>query len=299
MSSATSSQATMNPNLNSDSTFGIGAKFGVRYPILTGDNYIHWKFRMEYNFRSRKLWTIVNSERERPVESPAREEWDSLDEEARQTIVMTVNDAQNAYLFNEVTAKGMWDRLKAVYQEESVANTLRLKSAFNTYKKDPKHTMAMHISKVKEMEQELRAVGVTVAKEDVILILLDSLPEEYRMVKSSLKSQKELTIEMVCARLKEEEHDLGLDNPKEEEKAFIANGRRSMSDIKCYNCGQIGHTKRFCMRPLTSPYGRSSSSKREKMEVNKEGVMPQEEKRRCHIYNQIGHLKKDCKTNTK
>jgi hypothetical protein len=139
-----------------------------------------------------------------------------MDEEARQVIVMSVDDNQNAYLFEETTAKGMWDRLKEAYQETSVANTLRLKSVFNSYKKNPEQSMADHVNKVREMAQELKAIGVTVPKEDIILILLDSLPEDYRMVKSSLKSQRDLSVELVCARLKEEEHDLGLDSRRTE-----------------------------------------------------------------------------------
>jgi hypothetical protein len=31
---------------------------------------------------------------------------------------------------------------------------------------NPQHTMAVHVNKVKEMAQELKAVGVTVPKED-------------------------------------------------------------------------------------------------------------------------------------
>ena len=125
---------------NSEFLHGIGAKQGIRYPILIGTNYIHWKFRMEYNLRSRKLWNIVSGERPRPLGSPDDKEWDTLDEEARQVIVMTVNDEQNAYLFEETTARGMWERLKEAYQETSVANTLRLKSKFNSYKMDPLST---------------------------------------------------------------------------------------------------------------------------------------------------------------
>ena len=145
---------------------------------------------MEYVLRSRKLWSLVVGDKERPSDAAGRKEWDEQDEEARQVIVMTVFDSQNSYLFDETSAKGMWDRLKEAHQEVSVANTLRLKSTFNAYKKDPKHTITMHVTKVKEMVQELKAVGVTIPKEDIILILLDSLPEEYRLVKSSLKSQK-------------------------------------------------------------------------------------------------------------
>ena len=280
---------------NSEFLHGIGAKQGIRYPILIGTNYIHWKFRMEYNLRSRKLWNIVSGERPRPLGSPDDKEWDTLDEEARQVIVMTVNDEQNAYLFEETTARGMWERLKEAYQETSVANTLRLKSKFNSYKMDPLHSMATHVNKVKELAQELKAVGVAVEKEDIILVLLDSLPEQYKMVKSSLKSQRDLSVELVCSRLKEEEHDLGLEGAKAEEKVFFSSGKRGgTAGIQCHNCGKFGHLKRFCLAP------RKKASPSSSIEENSKGSSSGNvEKRRCFNCNQIGHLKKDCKVEKK
>ena len=288
---AASNSSANDSYTSAEISHGIGAKVGIRYPILNGTNYIHWKFRMEYNLRSRKLWTIVSGDRERPSTSPEDKEWEELDEEARQIIVMTVDDRQNAYLFEETTAKGMWDRLKEAYQEESVANTLRLKSAFNSYRKDPSQTMTMHVNKVREMVQELKSVGVTVPKEDVILILLDSLPDEYRMVRSALKSQRDLSVEMVCARLKEEEHDLGLGAAKEEEKAFTASGRRNERGLRCYNCGLLGHTKKFCRKPIgaaagTQGYGGNLASDKSVLDLSK---------RKCYNCNKFGHLKRDCK----
>ena len=268
-----------------ESSHGIGARYGIRYPILTGENYIHWKFRMEYNFRSRKLWSIVNGERVRPSDEPGRKEWDELDEEARQVIVMTVNDEQNTYLFDETSAHGMWNKLKEAYQERSVANTLRLKSAFNTYKKDPKHTMTKHVNKVLEMVQELKAVGVDVPKEDVILVLLNSLPDDYRMVRSSLKSQKEISVELVCARLKEEETDLGLESAHDEEKALLTHGRRKTAGIRCHHCGKPGHIKRFCFALKQKGF--------EEKPRNPNAQMRSE--RLCYKCNKPGHLMKDCK----
>ena len=271
---------------------GIGAtKHAIRYPILNGENYLHWKLRMEYNLRSRKLWGVVSGEKQRPTEEEEARKWDELDEEARQVIVMTVNDNQNSYLFDETSAKGMWDRLKEAYQEVSVSNRLRLKSAFNTYRKDPAHTISQHVSKVKELVQQLKAVGVTVAKEDVILILLDSLPEEYRIVKTSLKSQRDLTVEQVCARLREEEHDLGLEPKAEEEKALMLDGKSGKGILKCYKCGRPGHTKRFCRSQKRTSSNPSESKGKEGKE---RGGTPHLSKVQCYRCNQFGHLKRDC-----
>jgi hypothetical protein len=250
---------------------------------------------MEYLLRSRKVWSIVNGETKRPEEDPGGREWDELDEEARQMIVMTVSDSQNCYLFEEQTSKGMWDKLKEAYQEVSVANKLRLKSTFNTYKKDPKHNVTQHVNRVKEMVQELKAVGVTIPDEDVILVLLDSLPEDYRMVRSSLKSQRNLTVEQVSARIKEEEHDLGLIPGKEEEKAFYGSGNhRNSSGVQCHQCGKFGHIKRFCKERRQGllpsfkgkQYGNNSSKLRENEDISN---------KRCYQCNKVGHLKRDCK----
>ena len=225
---------------------------------------------------------------ERPSSTPGGMEWDTLDEEARMEIVMAVNNEQNVYLFEETTAKGMWDKLKEAYQETSVANTLRLKSKFNSYRMDPQHTITEHVKKVKEMAQELKAVGVIVPKEDIVLVLLDSLPEDYRMVKSSLKSQKDLSVELVCSRLKEEEHDLGLDTAKEHGMALYSHGRRSLAGVQCYNCGKFGHVQRYCR------VGKEARRLSLGTATESAGMAGNAENRECFECHQIGHLKKNC-----
>ena len=163
---------------------GIGAL--AKLPLLKG-NYVNWKFKMEHALRVRRLWGIVNGEERRPDSSPAKEEWERRDEQARQCIVMTVDEENTSSLFTAENAKEMWECLKEVFQEKSISNILTLKNEFFTYKKDPKHNMHQHVMKIKEMVYNLEAIGVKVDKNDTILVLLNSIPNEYKMVRTSLK----------------------------------------------------------------------------------------------------------------
>jgi hypothetical protein len=296
-----SSSTTASTDVSFESGHGVGAK--GRLPLLNGTNYIHWRFRMEYILRGKGLWEHVSepslSSSEDHVERSSA--WKKKDEEAKELIVMSVDDDQNSFLFDATTSKEMWENLKDAYQEVSSANKMRLRSLFLNYKKDPRKSMLAHINKVKEMVQELKAIGTEVPKEEIILVLLQSLPEEYRVVKSSLKTRDNLTVETVCARLREEEQDLDLLVDSEKEKAYFVKRHHKgfqKQGIKCYNCGKEGHLKRFCrsQQPSLTP-----SSPREDSKSNDVNERSRHDlsKVKCHNCHGYGHFKRDCKESKK
>ena len=83
------------------------------------NNYVHWKFRMEYILDNKGLLEVVLGSEMRPDTSANDQQiWDKKDKEARQLIVMCVNEDQDNYLYGAKTASEMWAKLSSVYQEK-------------------------------------------------------------------------------------------------------------------------------------------------------------------------------------
>ena len=192
MSHSSSSIGYSNDPSISDSEHGIRAS--GRLPLLRKNNYDHWKFRMEYILDNKGLLEVVLGSEMRPDTSANDQQiWDKKDKEARQLIVMCVNEDQDNYLYGAKTASEMWAKLSSVYQEKSTANSLQLKSRFYSLKKATEDSMIQHINKMVELMEELRALGIKIPEEDSIMVLLNSLSDTYRMVKVALRTHEGLT----------------------------------------------------------------------------------------------------------
>ena len=66
-------------------------------------------------------------------------------------------------------------------------------------------SMQEHINKIKALQDKLQSVGGNLQEEDVLAILLSSLPESYETLMISLESQEEITKKQVIVRLLKEE----------------------------------------------------------------------------------------------
>lgn len=116
-------------------------------------NYANWKFRMELLLRKQNLWKKVIIE-ERPAaklnaknivrNQPAINKWDKLDDEARGTIGLAVDDDQLAHIRSTTTAKQSWDALKKYHEKNTLANKVYLVRSICALKfdegGDQKHT---------------------------------------------------------------------------------------------------------------------------------------------------------------
>ncbi|KMQ88684.1 copia protein [Lasius niger] len=106
------------------------------------------------------------------------------------------------------------------------------------------------LSKFDHVLCQLKSSGAEIKEEDAICTLLLALPKSYETVVTVLENMAVETLDMnyVKTRLridseKRKENDGDQSEPMKTD-AFISN-----KSIKCHNCGEIGHIKRYCKKP--------------------------------------------------
>ena len=113
--------------------------------------------------------------------------------------------------------------------------------------------MQSHINKIRELSDQLEAIGDPVKDRELAIIILCSLPERYNPLVISLESRspEDLTFDMVSGRLLAEEErqkETGSESSDAVygERAFYTGRFPRQRSLKCTWCGRVGHMERNC-----------------------------------------------------
>ncbi|KRZ49861.1 Retrovirus-related Pol polyprotein from transposon TNT 1-94 [Trichinella nativa] len=165
---------------------------------LNSSNYQLWKLKMKMRDG---LWDLVSQ----PKPCPIPEDWSRKECKAIAAICLTVEDDQLIHLAQLETAREMWQTLQRLHERASIGRKLYLMRKL--YGMRFTHgTMQSHINGILEIVTQSRDLGKNVEDEDLVAIMLCSLPDSYSALITALKGRDEadLTIEYVSGKLFDE-----------------------------------------------------------------------------------------------
>ncbi|KAF5323092.1 hypothetical protein D9611_009316 [Ephemerocybe angulata] len=261
----------------------------ITFPPLNDDNYHYWTLRMEAELVRRGLyghvirgwlddgveWMEAMKEEDPQGWSARLVQWERkrmakkrLD--ARAEIIARLSDSQLDHVLMLKDPVDIWEALQKVHVSRGLASRLSLRREFLKLAKKDDEAMSGFIGRVRKLAYQLKAIGVDVTDEDMILAATVGLGESWNGLVMTLDSTPagELTFEYVVGRLLNEESKRRSEAPvkgaaaKEKKDTLALEGRSGATQTKeaylakggvraCWQCGEEGHIKAFCKAECT------------------------------------------------
>lgn len=215
---------------------------------LTGDNFSSWKFRLQLVLMDRGLWEIVDGTEACPTLTPtptgkldgnsgdgassgvvggtggkptavstvkeiSHLDWKKRDNQALAQIALTVSNSELIHIRNAKSSHDAWNKICSVYEAKGLAAKVYLRRRFFNIKyiDNGVSSLQSHINLVRDLADQLEAIGAGVSDEDMAMTLLCSLPDSYDYLIVALESRnsEDLTFDFVSTRLLSEEKRKG------------------------------------------------------------------------------------------
>ncbi|KAL4272870.1 hypothetical protein GQ457_13G029760 [Hibiscus cannabinus] len=191
-------------------------------------------------------------------------DWKTINRMACSTIRSCLSREQKYGYKNETSARKLWKALEENFLKKSSQNRLHMKKRLFRFDYQPGTSMNEHITAFNELVADLLGMDETFKDEDLALMLLSSLPDEFEHLETTLLHGKdEVTLKEVTAALYSYElrKKTKMESKYNAAEAMVARGRsksqkpkmrgRSKSKSRlgkdeCAFCHEKGHWKKDC-----------------------------------------------------
>ena len=241
---------------------------------FNGSNYNIWKQRMLTIFEYRRLDQLILGKELRPgTAGTDQDKFDDRNREAVMLLKLSVADDQLPQIPSGKTAAEIWQQLKELHETSDKSRAFFLKNQLFSIMMDEHMSLQEHLNKIKDIRDQLEAIGRTMEEEDMVVITLKSLPKSYEHFIETLNiTNVDLKFSDLCTKL------LQKDRWKQQfgsgtssvplENAFAAKYQSSQSfqqrgssqsfdpnrkkSVQCNYCHRFGHMKKDCRQRIAS-----------------------------------------------
>lgn len=167
--------------------------------------------------------------------------------------------------------KEIYDALIARFEPNNHANIANLRDILQDIKMSNKESMQVYIGRIKDLVDQLAALGHIVPDVDQIYHLIHGLPDKYMTLRSviGMTPTASLKLAAIISFCLAEERNLNRGktaNNTESDAALVVKHKFKGT---CFNCGKPGHRANGCPFPKKSNTNQQSSKPADKPQYNK------------------------------
>jgi hypothetical protein len=166
----------------------------LEYSLKGNLNYIAWKDRMEALLKDNGLKDYIDRDVPKldATDTANLDAWQNKVENVRRILLEGVRDYIVSSLHGKTTPHAMWKVLTDLFQNSSDHRKLELKDKLRKIKMEKGDTIPKYLMNFVQCRDELGSVGIRVATDDLVSLMLLGLPKSWHSYQDSINAREKL-----------------------------------------------------------------------------------------------------------
>jgi transposase InsO family protein len=183
----------------------------VKFKAVTSSNWINWKGRTTRALQMLQVWDHVESDLSAtrpnpdldPRQTPAHlAAWDHAERIAFNQILHNIDDSKLTITRKCTTARQAWLALESNFVQASMTARMSILDSIHHFTFEPDSSVLDHTNRLRALSDDLEESGGGMPEDQLVLHLLNSMPEEYEHTVLNLRMLPQPpTLDHVCNAL--------------------------------------------------------------------------------------------------
>jgi hypothetical protein len=231
--------------------------------LLDDTNYADWAVYMQAYLTVKDLADLIDGTESKPIGSDndtTVRKWIRRAAIARAEIIIHLDPSQYSHVAEIKDPKEVWDALRTVHVARGIGSRLAMmRHLINMRMEGSTYPMEKWIADVRQAAHRLRQNEADINDHWIILVLTNGLTPDYNETVQSLDGvpAESLTLDYVIGRLLNagairKAQETPYSHPSDEAALAAVSSRlrgKDVTQVKCYNCGGLGHIRSKCSSP--------------------------------------------------